>query len=145
MNKKSIFVINRLNSIGKTCEYFPIKFDFISGQQNMADAITRPLSFKVLEKSSYWLGPVNLDFCDQFSFILPNQNIVNNGTDDSQSPCIFTSTVQASHIVNTEYFNSFNRTSKVLYYVLKFCSVLIEKIRLKKIILPRHFIEASTI
>lgn len=56
MNKKAVFVMNRLASITKLCTVFPIEFGFIAGKENPADCITRPMSYKMVAKSSYWKG-----------------------------------------------------------------------------------------
>ena len=53
MNKHSTFFMNRIQSIQHLCEVFPVKFNFISGKENPADCVTRPLSYKQLLKSNY--------------------------------------------------------------------------------------------
>ena len=40
MNKHSTFVMNRIESIQRLCEVFPVKFNFISGKENPADCVT---------------------------------------------------------------------------------------------------------
>ena len=57
MNKLSVFVMNRLNAIGKLCESAPVNFNFIDGINNPADCITRPLSYNLLARSNYLSGP----------------------------------------------------------------------------------------
>ena len=56
MNKQSVFVMNRLQSIRKYCDKFPVSFNFIDGVKNPGDCITRPLSFNLLSQSNYWSG-----------------------------------------------------------------------------------------
>lgn len=53
----SVFVINRLNSICRLCEVFPVKYKFCAGAENPADCISRPLSYNQLLKSNYFSGP----------------------------------------------------------------------------------------
>ena len=50
MQKCSIFVKNRSESICKPCSLKPVTFQFISGLENLADLITRPVSFKQLNQ-----------------------------------------------------------------------------------------------
>ena len=57
MNKKSTFVVNRLNKILDLCEISPVKFRHIAGHENPADYITRAISYKTLCKSNYLTGP----------------------------------------------------------------------------------------
>ena len=57
MTKRSVFVMNRLNTINKLCETFPVRFSFISGILNPADFVTRSISYKILIKSNYFSGP----------------------------------------------------------------------------------------
>ena len=50
----SVFIKNRLDKICKLCDRFPVKFSFCEGLKNPADAVTRPLSYKLLVKSNYF-------------------------------------------------------------------------------------------
>ena len=80
MNKRSIFIMNRLSHISKLCEIHPVRFQFVSGYKNPADQLTRPVSFKQLMKSNYFSGPEflkggnepNLSEEDCLSIIVPN-------------------------------------------------------------------------
>ena len=62
MNKRSTFVLNRLDKICLLCDRFPIKFKFDAGFENPADYITRPISHRCLMKSVYFTGPDFLKF-----------------------------------------------------------------------------------
>ena len=57
MRKRTVFIMNRLTHILKICEGNPVKFSFVSGFENPADCITRPLSPYLLSKSNYSTGP----------------------------------------------------------------------------------------
>ena len=57
MNKRSIFILNRLEHLTRLCEVHTVRFQFVSGIQNPADHITRPVSYKILVKSNYFSGP----------------------------------------------------------------------------------------
>ena len=87
MQKRSVFVINRLQSILKMCEKFPVQFSFISGKANPADCVTRCISYKQLLKSNFLSGP---DLCHLLSeidvlsgevtkVVIPDPRMVSNG------------------------------------------------------------------
>ena len=57
MNKMSVFIKNHLDRIQRLCDRFQVKFNFVSGEMNPADCITRALSYKQLMKTNYFLGP----------------------------------------------------------------------------------------
>ena len=61
MNKRSIFVQNRLKKIHELCANFPVLFSFIDGISNPADFVTRAVSIKVLEKSNYFYRTQNFN------------------------------------------------------------------------------------
>ena len=78
MQKRSVFVMNRLKHIDRLCETFPIEFSFVSGFKNPVDCITRCLSPKQLSRSNYFCGPdlsessQETQSGDIFSVIIPN-------------------------------------------------------------------------
>ena len=55
--KRIVFILNRLGKLSHLCEYVPIKFSFVQGEDNPADAISRPLSYRQLMKTCYFSGP----------------------------------------------------------------------------------------
>ncbi|XP_068224926.1 uncharacterized protein [Palaemon carinicauda] len=57
VNKRTVFVNNRLERIQRICEQIPILFNYIAGINNPADCITRPVSRKVLPRTNYCCGP----------------------------------------------------------------------------------------
>jgi len=57
LQKRSVFVQNRLSKISKLCEKKQITFSFIGSSDNPADCITRCISPKQLLKSNYFTGP----------------------------------------------------------------------------------------
>ena len=63
MQKRSVLVMNRLQHIINLCEQFPIKFSFVSGTQNPADAVTRCMSYRRLVQTNFYRGldPKNKD------------------------------------------------------------------------------------
>ena len=83
MQKKSVFVLNRIEHINKLCDIHPVKFSFVSGIENPSDCITRCLSHKLLLKSNYYSGPdflkevfsVKTSRDDIFSVTIPNPSL----------------------------------------------------------------------
>ena len=120
MNKKTVFVRNRLDSIGRNCDIHPIKFNFIQGNMNAADCITRAVSYKLLAKTSFWYGPSETVVDEEFSILVPNKDLNTKALNSCSLECTF----EFIGFSNTSYFKSFRRNCKVLYYVLKFCSIL---------------------
>ena len=57
VQKRSVFAINHLCRISKLCEQLPVNFNFIAGEENPADLVTRNISFKQLKRSSFFTGP----------------------------------------------------------------------------------------
>ena len=57
MQKRTVFLMNRLHELINLCNTAPITFYFIEGSENPAGNITRPVSCKVLLKSNYFEGP----------------------------------------------------------------------------------------
>ena len=75
--KYSIFVQNRLEGIRRQCESVSVIFSFIAGQENPADVVTRPVSYKQLLKTNYHTGPAFLsgggaEMDDGLTFRVPN-------------------------------------------------------------------------
>lgn len=58
MQKRSVFVLNRLEYIARKCENNQITFCFMSTNENPADCLTRPCSYGKLIKTSFITGNV---------------------------------------------------------------------------------------
>lgn len=83
LNRHSVFVRNRLNSIKSLCEIHPVLFKFCSGIKNPADTVTRPFSYKMLEKTNYLTGLSIADIenmnCEIYSdVVIPNMSVSSN-------------------------------------------------------------------
>lgn len=84
LNDKSTFVKNKLSQIDELCSKKAVKFVHIKGEQNPADATTRPYSYKVLKKNKFPFlkGPRRLDLADKCDYItdrvitLPNPEVL---------------------------------------------------------------------
>ena len=122
MNRKPVFIMNRLNAITKECNKKPVEFNFISGQENVADCITRTLSFKVLSKSRYWIGPTFESVMSYVDPILvPNTNMLTQ-----ISVC---AAEEIQQIVDHDRFSSFAKLSKVYFFVLKFAKKMLKTLK----------------
>jgi hypothetical protein len=149
--KRTVFITNRLNTLTKLCERFPVKFNFCSGFENPADQISRPISAKQLARSNYFTGPEflkdgsNSDFGkeDILEIIVPNplistqtlletsqfQGIVNNSSSDEPM----------DHLIPLNRFSSFHKLINVHINVLKFVNNLKLKLISKNPDKFKHF------
>lgn len=92
MQKRSVFVLNRINHIKKLCEKHPVKFSFVSGTENPSDCITRCLSYKKLMQTNYFSGPKFLSSShlpemsreDLLSLIVPHPLSFKEETEESE-------------------------------------------------------------
>ena len=57
LNKRTVFIQNRLDRLDRICREFPITFSFIEGISNPADFVTRTVSYKQISNSNYLTGP----------------------------------------------------------------------------------------
>jgi len=57
MQKRSIFVMNRLKTLDEHCQNYPVRFDHINGENNPADYVSRETSFNQLSKTNFYSGP----------------------------------------------------------------------------------------
>lgn len=128
MQKRSIFIMNRLRSIETLCREFPISFRFTSGKKNPADPISRPFSYRKLIKTEYYSGPGFLQGKgpdpDEFTLVVPSPisgnldefpdvtNLVN-----TNSLKVETSLVE--HLVPLEKYSTFSRLVGVFSTVLR--------------------------
>jgi hypothetical protein len=122
MQKKSIFVLNRLSKIQRLCEEHPIKFLFTAGLDNPADCVTRCLSYNILIKTSFLRGPKFLRESkseeDRFSVIVPNPEIQEFKL---QSLALTTEIIA----VDAVHLSSLARCSKLKRFISTFKMVLI--------------------
>lgn len=84
MQKRSVFVMNRLNCIHELCNKFPITFSYIAGMDNPADAITRAMSYKQLCRTNYLSARLpsrdDLQHLDIPDVVIPNPNTALSGS-----------------------------------------------------------------
>lgn len=141
-NKRTPFVMNRINAICAICDQFPVTFKFIAGHDNPADLITRPVSYKLLKNSCYHSGPSMLvnqnasnGLQDTFEFQVPNpiaiqgqQTLIEMKSLQVQKPvCVYT----LHDLLPIDKFSSFSKlisvVSTVLRAVNRFKSLLKQK------------------
>ena len=92
IQKRSVFVLNRINHIKKLCEKHPVNFSFVSGTENPSDCITRCLSYKKLMQTTYFSGPEFLSSSylpemsreDFLTVIIPNPWSFQEATEESE-------------------------------------------------------------
>lgn len=120
MQKRSVFVLNRLEHIARLCDRVPITFCFTSTNENPADCLTRPCSYKQLLKTSYISGI--LTPCDKscstadFVVTVPDPRLA--ASDDVQ----MTAAVLGNEcpFVPVNRYSSFKKLVRVTYCAMKF-------------------------
>ncbi|XP_068224897.1 uncharacterized protein [Palaemon carinicauda] len=141
LQKKQPFILNRLEYINKLCEDSCMKFSFVSGEDNPADCITRPLSFRQLMKTNYITGPKfitesesNVICSDRtLSFIIPGlfeSKQVHKVETNCGSACS-PPNVGSEHLFPFNRVSSFEKAVRVHAVVLRFCSILKSKFKSK--------------
>ena len=118
LNDKTIFVRNRLDHIHKLCNNYPVTYRFCAGSENPADAVTRPMSYKLMHRSNFLTGPAY-------------ETEENDTFDPVKVPSVTTVLVQGLQVENptkslfkVDRISSFSKAAKVSYYVLKFVNLL---------------------
>ena len=129
MQKCATFVLNRLESISRSCTVNPVTFHFISGLENPADVITRPVSYKQLIKSNFHSGPQNLsnsfgqnDY-NGISFKVPNPFAKPSETEQF---CVELTAIQEAanlnikNVLSFQDYSSFQKLIRVYRNVVKY-------------------------
>ena len=130
MNKKSVFVMNRLSDIVRNCEIFPMNFSFVSGLENPADFVTRNISYKLLIKSNYLTGPRfirenDTEHCENVWVRVPNPHV------EAENPHVKTENLESNifvinhdessvGLIDITRFSSFTKLVRVVVHVLSF-------------------------
>ena len=111
LQKRTAFVRNRLQSIQKLCEIKPVTFNFISGNSNPADCVTRCLSYKLLQKSNFFTGPIPSELAEfnlnDTQIIIPNPLIKSSEVLMATSSVSLTS--KTIPILSPSEFSSFRK------------------------------------
>ena len=148
MQKVTIFVKNRLRDIDNVCNKYPITFHHIGGDDNPADRLTRPSSYKILSRTNYFVGPPllrnDLDVVDNdLSFILPNATCkkadevpdhigcvampVSSSVDETQGEV-----PQPTQLVPLDKYSSWKFLVGVTANIIKFVNNIRKKISIKR-------------
>jgi len=135
MNKKSVFVNNRLSEIERLCHIHPVSFQFISGIQNPADCVTRQFSYKQLTKTNYLAGPdMQQNFVQRCNdlpkIVVPNPEI--STREDVLSMSSLQQCVVEEPLIQRDRFSSFSKYVRVYEKVMSFVNKLKLKINAKK-------------
>ena len=132
MQKCSVFVMNRLNSIIKLCNVYPVKFHFIAGKDNPADFITRTVSYKMLLKSNYLTGPEFLTgpppAQSDITFVVPNTHAKTECTIGCEGESVCANLA----VIPADRYSSFHKLVTVYRLLLKYIKKLKMKVALKK-------------
>ena len=130
--KYTIFVKNRLQNIIQLCAKKSVKMHHIAGFENPADATTRCISHKLLQKTNYHLGPEFLskgppvDTC--LSFEVPNPYVNSVNVNISSVNSTVKNNVNIRSVVPLERFSSLNKVVRVLRHVKSFIVKLKSKV-----------------
>ena len=134
MQKRTVFVMNRVKEICHLCDIHPIFFHFISGVENPADMTTRCISSKQLNKSSYVSGPsfiledVNCQSHDSMSFIVPCPGTKIQAQETSFLNTCDPNLSNQETLVDYEIFSSFAKILNIHVKVLQFVQNLKRKV-----------------
>ena len=129
MQKRSVFVLNRLKQISDTCAHHTITFRYVEGRENPADCVTRPLSYNMLKKTCYLAGPNFLSVTTNqpdIQVTVPNP-VCSDGPECSgsalystQCAALETLVCLTQPVVEPSRYSSFQKLVRVLKFVLKF-------------------------
>ncbi|XP_068245414.1 uncharacterized protein [Palaemon carinicauda] len=137
-SKKSIFILNRLEHISRLCEIHPLIYGFVSGIENPADQITRPVSYRTLIKSNYFSGPKFLKVCSNMDMQISRDDILNIQVPnplakpdlsalEARNYQVMHGTSIAKvneHLISPQKYSDFYKLVSVLRLVLKFVHIL---------------------
>jgi hypothetical protein len=76
IERKNVFVNNKLNKISEECVRHPIIFDHVSSVSNPADLVTRCVSAKVLQNASFHRGIAVPDKISEYRIKVPRSEEV---------------------------------------------------------------------
>ena len=122
MNKKKVFVLNRLQKIVELCSVKSITFKFINGLRNPADHVTRPVSPKLLSRD-YFCGPEDFKISalsnsesDEIEVVVPRVQ----GPTETVSVAQIVEHSECVSLIDTKKYSRFQRIVSVMSNVFKF-------------------------
>lgn len=155
MQKKTIFVQNRLKQIGDLCSIFPITFRYIEGKDNPADSISRVMSYRRLINTCYFTGPEFLKCPKEqpdIEVTVPHlQPVTAEDLSVPQSLCFalkvnsdqtFSTKNPEKYLIDLVNYSSFTKVVNIYKYVIKFIYIVKSNINQRKV---THSVEASNV
>lgn len=133
MQKRSVYIMNRLKLIQEYCNKCPITFRYVEGRENPADFISRPISYFKLRGTNYLTGPRFLRSMDSQPDI--QVKIPNADHDCEETSLLMTSTSEMEkdrQLINLENYSSLVKVANIYAKVMKFITILKEKVQRKK-------------
>lgn len=129
IERKNIYLNNRLSNIVRLCEKQPVYFRHIGGTENPSDYVTRKTSPNILKNSIFFSGPsgklIDNNFVgESWSFRIPNPIAMLN-TNVQVAETMLQPRVA---IINLDGMMSFERSKKIVSYVFCFINRLKEKL-----------------
>ena len=118
----SVFVKNRLHKIRDMCSQQPITFDFIPGSDNPADPISRPVSKKVLDQTTFFSGPKSLEPTD-LRVTIPNPDHFEAKSTVTSVPAEQCN-VGLTPLLEARKFSSYKKVLHTYRNVYKYVSIL---------------------
>ena len=138
MQKRSVFIQNRITQISKLCEVHSVNYAFINGCSNPADFITRCVSYKQLCHTNYLKGPdlsnrseLSADF---MSFMVPNMHFIPGDSVPAEVELQAGTTLvgeEMEHLIQKNRYSNFHRLILIHAKVLEFIHKLKCKVRSK--------------
>ena len=139
MNKRSTFILNRIEAICKLCEVHPIKFEFVSGIENPADKTTRAMSYKQLIKSNFFTGPIflktsgneQLSRSETFQIIIPNPLAKQSDEMMVTSLAAAGKDINVEHVVKLENYSTLKKITGIYRKIFSFINKLKRRLKAK--------------
>ena len=139
MNKKFVFIQNRLKKHDRLCENNPSVFSFIDGINNPSDLVTRSVSYRQLKDSNYLTEP---DFLISKEVQLCRANIlcadiITNFLDDQTIISYFESN-NMQRLSFEQYYKGCNKLGSLVESCVKLTKRLLSAPIKKKNVLDFH-------
>lgn len=112
VDRKQVFINNKLDNIISNCDKVKITFDHVSGTTNPADAVSRTVSESMLYKTTFLSGPKFV--VSEDSFVVPFCEPIKVFT------CTAVTNNELECIVNLDKYSSFNKLVRIVSLCFKF-------------------------
>ena len=119
IDRKNVFVNNKLDAIVRLCNTHPIIFDHVAGEANLSDCVTRETSCKSLIKSGFLGGEAKHWSTTEYVVKVPHAYV-------KPKACTSAPAIIADHTpmydggLSLNRFSSFTRSVKCMSFVYKF-------------------------